>query len=62
MSHLSVTFSWEFLQKIIKLLQPLREDDKSLNYAFPEPIHPYFAFKHSISHCLTEIITSSKLQ
>lgn len=61
MTRLIVTFSWEPLQKIIKQVRPLPEDDEALKYAFPEPIHPYFAFKHSITLCLTDIITRSKL-
>jgi len=56
-----VTFSWEPLQKIMKQVQPLPEDDEFLKYAFPEPIHPCFASKHSTTPCLTEIITRSKL-
>lgn len=61
MTCLIVTFSWELLQKIIKQVQPLPEDDDYLKYAFPEPTHPYFAFMHSITPWLTEIITRSKI-
>lgn len=61
MTCLIVTFSWKLLQKIIKQVQPLPEDDDYLKYAFPEPTHPYFAFMHSITHWLTGIITKSKI-
>lgn len=44
MTCLTVTFIWELLQKIIKQVQPLPEDDDSLKCAFPEPMHTYFAF------------------
>lgn len=58
MTCLTATFNWEPLQKAIKQVQFLSEDDESnLKYPFPDQMNYYFAFKHSN----TPYLTRSKL-